>query len=173
MRINRRSGDSMYPPLVLQELTADEFRPFGIVVESAEDGFLPVLSQPEAAGWQVAINRVTTTHLESLHYHPETWECFSPLDERVAIAVAPAGLDLSLDPRAAAGQIVVFNLTVPVCVAPKTWHSLVRLAPENDDSPSERGAAVFVCENAHVRGVSTYFDNPLPIESARSAGGKL
>ncbi|MFW5695212.1 MAG: hypothetical protein ACOCU4_00960 [Alkalispirochaeta sp.] len=161
----------MRRPLVTRELTADDFEPFGIAVESAEDGFAPVLVQPDAAGWQVAINRVTTTHLESLHYHPETWECFSPLDGSLAIAVAAAGIDLSSDARIAAKHIAVFRLTTPVCVAPHTWHSLVRIIPEKNGSQRELGSAVFVCENANVRGVTRYLNDHLIVENAQGPGG--
>ncbi len=161
----------MHRPLVIQELTAERFKPFGLVVETPEAGFSSVLLQPEAAGWQAAINRVMTTHLESLHYHPDTWECFSPLDARLAIAVAPPGMTLPSDARAVAGHIAVFNLNVPVCVAPKTWHSLLWITTGNNRSGSETGATAFVCENAHVRGVTTYLDSPIAIAAARSAGG--
>lgn len=163
----------MHQPLVIQELTAERFKPFGMVVERVEAGFSPVLLQPEAVGWQAAINRVTTTHLESLHYHPDTWECFSPLEGGLAIAVAPAGVTLQSDARAPVDGIVVFGLTVPVCVAPATWHSLLWIATANNRSDSETGATAFVCENAHVSGATMYFDSPVAIEAARSSGEML
>lgn len=131
-----------------QTLTDEAFAPFGRVLRSESPGFTSLFEQPDAEGWLVGLNRVTYSGIRTMHFHPDTWECFFPTDGDTALAVAPrsiAGLEIAGVAREA---VIVFRLTVPVCVSPGTWHSLVRTGR----GTAESGGIVYVCENARVTG---------------------
>lgn len=132
-----------------QEIAPAAFAAFGIVVESAAGGFTAVLRQPEAAGWQAGVNRVESSVIDELHCHTDTWECFAPLAEGLAIAVAAPDSEDDAGGPVAADRVVVFSLTVPVCVAPGIWHSLLK---RSEEAGAPDGATAFVCESGLVSG---------------------
>lgn len=129
--------------LALRPLAADWFGAFGAVLESDTPGFVPLFHQPQAAGWQAAINTVVDRCATTLHRHPDTHECFVAWNGRTVLLVAPAQ---------APEQVSATLLDAPVCIAPQVWHTL--LAPSGF-------AQVFICENATVTGVSHRLAMPI------------
>jgi len=120
--------------LQAKPLTAEAFAPFGQVLLATRDGFQPLVVEPEAPGWQAALNKVVLRAATTIHRHFNTRECFAPLSGEPVVLVAPP------DDRDA---VQAFALTQPVCVNANTWHTII--APGGD-------ALIFICENADVQG---------------------
>lgn len=136
-------------------LSEAAFAAFGSVIQSSDDGFSSVFQQPDAAGWQIGLNRVGESDVPDLHYHPDTWECFAPLDPHLILVVAPVSAELRPE------LIEAFALDAPVCVRPGVWHRLV--------CTGNAPAVAFIAENARVTGVVARLDTPLRVTVGGSA----
>lgn len=134
-------------------LTEEAFAPFGRVINTEAEGFTPVFTPGNGSAWVVGVNNVVDLEITTLHYHPNTWECFAPVSGDVMIAVAEPGYNPELDADRNLEAIRLFQVVTPMCVAPHVWHALVS---------SKRGTA-FICENANVTGHSVALPRPLAV----------
>lgn len=143
------TGESGGAPVRLdpKPLTPEAVAPFGDLLQARQDGFESLLQQPDAPGWQLAINRCVDRQATTIHRHFNTRECFLPL-AGPASATPPV---IVLAPPEDREAVVAFRLTAPVCLHKRVWHTT--FAPDGD-------AEVFICESAHVEGELIHLDHP-------------
>lgn len=130
----------------IQALTEQAFAPYGRILSAPATGFQIVVAAPDANGWQAALNRVTADEAVNVHRHPNTDECFAPLEgDPVLLVAAPDTPD----------AVEIFRLDQPVCVHANVWHLIINHG---------RDALIFICEAADVTG--EIHDLPRPIRPA-------
>ncbi|MFP4157343.1 MAG: hypothetical protein ACLFU4_06965 [Opitutales bacterium] len=125
-----------YP--VPQALTADAFAPYGQVLERDPHGeaFQALFTDSSATcGWRVAILEVQPGPIRRLHRHPDSEECFSPLQGTPCIAVAHPEKPEDIE---------YFHLDRPICIRRQVWHEIY--------TPHTAPAQVFIAENAQIAG---------------------
>jgi ureidoglycolate hydrolase len=150
------SGHREVTTILAEKLETQSFAAYGRIIESNREGFSAVFAPSEGGPWLVGINNVIDTAVASLHYHPDTWECFAPLSGDLFIAVAQAEWNPNEQGASADDVVRVFHITSPVCVAPYTWHTLI----------SPVSCAAFICENAAVTGHRVSLEPPLAVRFA-------
>lgn len=136
------------PTIPLNVLTAAAFAPYGTLI--AHDGeleanFQVIVDEPDAAGWRIAVNRVTAAPIVSLGRHPNTRESFEPLSGTVVLVVAEPG-----EPD----RLEAFVLDQPVCLFVSVWHATIAIG---------KPALVKITENHTVRSEAYALPGPLHI----------
>ena len=109
--------------LPLNYVTAEEFAPYGRVLEFTPDAdprFQVVITE-EHEPWRLAVFRYSNHEISMMESHPTTLESFEPLSGVTVLLVAEPG---SPDKPQA------FLLDKPVCLYKGVWHQAMALTAE-------------------------------------------
>ncbi|MCZ8512164.1 hypothetical protein O9H85_06930 [Paenibacillus filicis] len=110
--------------LILKNLTAESFKPYGDIIafdENLQDRFQVIVNEPQTEGWRIAISRLTRGKINKLGLHPNTRESFEPLK----------GISVMLVAREETPQqLELFLLDRPVCIHRNIWHATAALSAE-------------------------------------------
>lgn len=121
----------------LESITADNFKPYGTVMEFPEDysDTFYIVDTEEEQPWRVAVFRYDTKEIKIIENHPTSKETFEPLKGISVLLVAE---------HEKPEEYHAFILDKPVCLKKGTWHQVLALTDsaqvkitENLEVPSE------------------------------------
>jgi ureidoglycolate hydrolase len=138
----------MSSSLILRNLTAESFKPYGDIIqfdENEQKRFQVVIDEPDAKGWRIAVSFLQRGKIVKLGLHPNTRESFEPIK---GISVLLAALEDT--PQ----KLEAFLLDQPICIHKNVWHVTAALSAE---------AYLKITENAYVESREYHLETPLEI----------
>ena len=133
--------------LELENITVDNFAPFGIVLEFPEGvtaGFHVMVREKESP-WRLALLRFDRHSIERLENHPGSMESFEPLEGTSVILLAE---------HEHPEKIRAFLLDKPVCLYKGIWHDVLSLSSS---------AKVKITENLEVSSEYHNLESPVRV----------
>jgi ureidoglycolate hydrolase len=132
--------------LVLNHLSTAAFASYGQIIAYDYEiaaSFQLIIDEPNAAGWRIAVNKVSCEPIAALNCHPNTRESFEPLSGVTVIVVANYDNPSEME---------AFLLDQPVCIYQCVWHATLSIS---------KSALVKITENHSVQ--SETYVLPLPL----------
>ena len=119
----------------IKNINSATFSQYGYIIrydEGRNENFQVVLRENDAAGWRIAVSKITISHVCKLARHPNSMESVAPVNGVALLCVAPPETPECHE---------VFLLDKPVCLYKNVWHCAFTLS---------EFSLVKVCENVTV-----------------------